>query len=186
MRSFVCITLPQELRVRLEKTAGGLRRSTTVRASWVPVDNFHITVQFLGEIDPMLTVELQRRLNERIGRHAPFDLTLDRISAFPSADRPRVLWGGGSATGAFTDLVRSISDGIAPLGFARERKPDVFHITLARLRGAADPRLVQTIREIDARMESVSIAVTSVTLMESRLTSRGARYSRLFDVPLRG
>ena len=90
MRSFVCITLPQELRVRLEKTAGGLRRSTTVRASWVPVDNFHITVQFLGEIDPMLTVELQRRLNERIGRHAPFDLTLDRISAFPSADRPRV------------------------------------------------------------------------------------------------
>ncbi len=186
MRSFVCITLPQELRLLMARTSSQLQRSTTVRASWVPVDNYHITVQFLGEIDPMLTVELQRRLDERIRPHASFDLTLDCISAFPSVDRPRVLWGGGSAAGAFADLVRSISDAIAPLGFPRERKPDVFHITLARLRGSADPRLVETIRAIDAQVEPVSIRVTNVTLMESRLTSRGARYSRLFDVPLRG
>ena len=186
MRSFVCITLPQELRLLMEQTASRLKRSTMVRASWVPVDNYHITVQFLGEIDPMLTVELQRRLGERVRLHAPFDLTLDRISAFPSVARPRVLWGGGSAAGAFAELVRSISDAISPLGFPRERKPDVFHVTLARLRGAADPRLVEAIREIDARVEPVSIRVTNITLMESRLTSRGARYSRLFDVPLRG
>ena len=166
MRAFFCIELKEEIHKLLGGLAADLRRTTTVRASWVPAANHHITVQFLGEIEPILTVDLQRMVVASIGNRPAFDVLLDRVSGFPTQDRPRVVWAGGMATDSFVKLVRAISDGIAPLGFPRERTPDVFHITLARLKGGVDPGLVRA--------------------MESRLTGYGPRYSPLFEVRLAG
>lgn len=186
MRAFLCITLGEEIRTLLKAFAGDLKSATTVRAAWVADENYHITLRFLGEIDPMLTIDLQRNLEATICGRPAFDVVVDRISAFPTTERPRVLWAGGAASGQFADLVCSVSDAIRPLGFPRERKPDVFHISLARLRGSADPGLVRSIGETSSRVEPAPIRVAAVTLMESRLTRSGARYDRLFEVPLHG
>ncbi|MBN1858992.1 RNA 2',3'-cyclic phosphodiesterase [Candidatus Bipolaricaulota bacterium] len=186
MRAFFCIVLQEEIRRLLGGIAGELRRSTNVRASWVSADNYHVTLQFLGEIDAMLAVDLQRKAEAAIGDQAAFDVLLDRVSGFPTADRPRVVWAGGSARGSFADLVRLISDAIVPLGFPRERESDVFHITLARLKGAADRELVRAISEASDRVAPIPVRVAGVTLMESRLTQRGVRYCPLFEIPLTG
>jgi len=186
MRAFLCVAVRAEIRSLLKGISDELRMSTASRASWVVAENYHVTVQFLGEIDPMLTVPLQRGLEASVSGQKAFDVMLDRISGFPSPERPRVLWAGGAASAAFGKLVCAVSQSTQLLGFPRERQPDVFHITLARIRGAADARLVKAIGELSHTTDPTPINVTGVTLMESRLTKHGAKYNRLFEVPLRG
>jgi len=160
-----------------------VRTATQMRASWVPPDNYHITLRFLGDMDPAIIVDLDRLCRDLAEDIEPFECTLDRVGAFPSMDRARVLWVGGEAPSAFQHLCRRLSDGLMELDFPRDKKQSVTHVTLARIKDRPDPRL----REIAMSIEPVSplvLAVDRIVLMESTLTPRGARYAPLFTTKL--
>ncbi len=185
MRTFLCIPIDSSLRAKLDELSQQARQRIPVRASWVRPENFHVTVRFLGEIDPMLTIDLEQSCRVATRDMTPFDLSIDRVGAFPSPSRPRVLWAGGKAPSSFCDLLSSLDHKLTTLGFPSGRPETVAHITLARIKGRTDPEIAQTIRSL-ADLPEWMLRADRLVLMESRLTAQGAIYTPLFTLPLGG
>ncbi len=185
MRAFFCIPSDEELSRRLSAVSADLRARMTARVSWVAEGNFHVTVRFLGEIEPMLAVELERMARRIAGEVPPFDLVIDRLGAFPTPERARVIWAGGKAPSEFTKLVSKVNQGLAEFGFPPDRKEAIAHITLGRVKERPDPRVPQALSELEQGLDSI-LHVDRLVLMESVLTPRGAVYNPLFSVSLTG
>jgi 2'-5' RNA ligase len=96
-----------------------------------------------------------------------------------------VLWVGSQAPEGFRALVESLNKSLADLGFPDEPKPAVAHATIARLKGAPDRGLGRIVEAMGALALRDSTP-DHVLLMQSELTSRGARYTPLFSVRISG
>lgn len=185
MRAFFGIPIQNQLRGTILETAEHLRSQTRMRASWVPQQNYHITLRFLGDIDPELSVDLDDLCRAVCKELEPFECIMDRVGAFPSADRARVVWVGGEAPPSFRRLSQALSDGLVDLGFPEARKESWVHVTLARIKDRPDPALPGLISELNP-IAPMKMTVDHIALMESTLTPQGAEYSPLFTTKLEG
>ena len=153
--------------------------------SWVAPENFHVTVKFLGSVEDTRVQSVIDALHTAVQGHAPFDLEVGGLGAFPSATRARVLWAG--ITGGIDPLAAlaaSVEDALAGLGFPREDRAFSPHITLARVRepGRA-PALAEALRDGSGHRFG-RVAVAETALMRSDLSPRGARYTPLASIAL--
>jgi 2'-5' RNA ligase len=173
MRLFFCVELPDAVRATLARSARPLQ--TRIRGgTWVSEENLHITLRFLGEVGEDLLPPL-RDLGQTVtsGLDA-FDLPLDRLGAFPSPTRARVLWVGATANSApFATLAQRIEEEVQALGFPPERKPVHPHVTLARLRIPQD--LASLIG--GTTLPDLRTRVDGLTLMQSELRPHGPLYT---------
>jgi len=183
MRAFFCLPVDSEVRAVVGAAAERIRRETRMAASWVDPANYHVTLRFLGDIDPALTVELRTLAERAVAACPPFALTIRAIGAFPSLERARVLWAGGEAPDGFRLLVKSLERALCDLGFPSEASPTVAHVTIARVKSAPDRRLPEIAKGLGS-LRLPDCMPRSVILMQSELASGGARYTPLFDVPI--
>jgi 2'-5' RNA ligase len=172
VRTFVAVFPPPEVRRKSLISARRLRPDDRVR--WARPENVHLTLKFLGEVREEAIEGLCAALGEVCAGHAPFGVTLAGLGAFPSARRARILW---ADVGAGSDRLRSLAAGIdsafAPLGFEREKRPYVPHLTLGRVRGRP------TSVDLPSDTEELEFVVRDVKLMESSLSTEGATYRTL-------
>jgi 2'-5' RNA ligase len=185
MRAFFCIPLEPDVAASIDRIARDVRDATDLRARWVRAENYHVTLRFLGDIDPLLTIDLERIARRVAGRLEPFTLTLDRLGSFPSVERARVLWIGGEAPPVFHGLISSLDHELRRLDFPPERKPSVAHVTLARIRGNPDPGF-RCILEGTHPSFGLKVRADRIALMESVLAPTGASYTPLFTTRFRG
>lgn len=184
----------------VEVSAPGLRRSLDGAQSalrrafgqpdpvkWVPVHQFHFTLKFLGEIAEEAAARALGALERAAAGRTPFAVSVAGLGAFPTLDRPSVLWAGVAAGGSeLQDLARAVEREMAADGFPPERKPFKPHLTLGRVReGARVPAAVPQLLEAQARQEFGQWRVERVVLMQSQLTPKGPIYSVYGLVPLR-
>jgi 2'-5' RNA ligase len=150
--------------------------------AWVGAANFHLTLKFLGGVEPARLDAVGAALAE-VGRaHVPFELEVRDLGAFPSRSRPRVVWAGvaDGATMAAT-LAADVDDALARLGFERESRAFSAHVTLGRVRvPRADPRLAEALRGGTYGRQGVD----HLSLVRSDLSPRGSRYTELAALPL--
>lgn len=131
-RLFVAVKLPREQRELLEKEAAAVSRELKF-AKWTHSEDYHITLQFLGDTPKENIPELLDSLKGISGKLAPFSLYLDDWGTFGPASAPRVLWAGISGElGKLKELQQSVVSATAPLGFIAEARAYHPHITLAR------------------------------------------------------
>jgi len=133
----------------------------------------------------MLTLDLTNLADELVAERKPFEIPLERVGAFPSFDRARVLWIGGDAPNAFVDLVGDLNARIARLGFKPERKATIAHVTIARVKGRPDERLGSIVRDLGP-LRSESVHVDRIVLMQSELAPGGAIYTPLAEARFGG
>ncbi|MEA3239080.1 MAG: RNA 2',3'-cyclic phosphodiesterase [Candidatus Bipolaricaulota bacterium] len=184
MRTFLCIPVDPNIRDQIASISQELRPQVDARASWVQPENYHVTVRFLGEIDPLLTVDLKGRCQSVTSEIPSFDIPLDQVGGFPSLDNPRVLWVGGKAPDPFLNLLSLLDSDLSQLGFPPGHPESIAHITLARIKGRVHTPLSQAIRQIS--QPAWTLHANRLVLMESRLTPRGAVYSPVFTLPFAG
>ncbi len=185
MRAFFCLPSDKRLSDELYAISADLRTRINTRVSWVTKRNFHVTIRFLGEINPMLTIDLERMARRIVAEIPPFDIEIDRLGAFPHPARARVIWAGGKASAGFTELVSKVNEGLSELGFPKDRTDPIAHITLGRVKGRPDPALPRILTELDDAV-NYPLHVNRLILMESTLTPRGAVYNPLFTLRLTG
>src|SRR4051812_7702294 len=105
MRLFTAIELDQSSRDRL---AGLISRLSAARGElrigWTAAEKLHLTLSFLGEADAARLPEIQAACGRAAGGLAPFAMTVKGCGAYPSPDRPRIVWAGIEAPAALTDL----------------------------------------------------------------------------------
>ena len=190
MRLFVGVELDDEVR-GAAAAAGERLREKLQRASpgfaarWIPPDNLHITLWFIGETSDERATAIAEALRAPFTIPA-FTLTLERCGAFPPSGPLRVLWIGAPAGGSsMGGLYGEVRDRLAPLGFTPERRPYTAHLTIARMKesGKASPRELRGILAEHPAACGATV-VRDVTLFRSRLSPRGAVYEPLLRVPL--
>lgn len=185
MRAFFCLPIDPRVAAAVDRIARWIRDATDMRASWVRSENYHVTVRFLGEIDPPFTGELEAAARRITRTLEPFDLSLEQVGCFPSVERARVLWIGGDAPPAYRGLASSLRYELSRLDVPPDRKPVVAHVTLARIKGRPDPSLAEVVRRCDVP-DDLATRADRLTLMESVLTPTGAVYTPLFTTPFGG
>ncbi|HEX4213771.1 MAG TPA: RNA 2',3'-cyclic phosphodiesterase [Candidatus Dormibacteraeota bacterium] len=132
VRTFVAVELPDPQRRRLAEYL----RDCSARISgfrWTPEDNLHLTLRFLGGLEPPTFERLRQRL-EAV-RHPSFDLGLSRLGTFGSGRRARVLWlGVGEGGEALQTLAGAVDEACGVIGLSPPDHPFTAHLTLARAR----------------------------------------------------
>jgi 2'-5' RNA ligase len=187
MRAFFCLELEPKLKEELDRITQKLRRGAPVKASWVRRENLHVTLKFLGEIEEELVPRLEAAAQEALSRSeitGPVEWELDRLGAFPSVERPRVIWvGPAREPEPLGQLALRLQEALQPLGFEPERDRFVTHITLGRIkeRGPSVEPLTRALRSFQPFHHPAR--ADGLTLMESLLTPQGATYTPVFRVP---
>jgi 2'-5' RNA ligase len=186
IRSFIAIEIPEALRQKLRDLLRQLR-GTGADVKWVRPEGIHVTLKFLGAVDPETLDAISQALRPVVGRFDPFDLKAQGIGGFPASRNPRVIWAGlTEAEGAASRLQREIDATAAGLGFPSEDRPFKPHLTLGRVRSPKGKTSLTQMIEGNAHLGLGSFRVEQVVLFRSDLRPEGAVYSRLQEFPLKG
>ena len=162
MRTFIAIELSQETREYLSKIQ---QQTQTVcrRGNYVPEDNFHITLHFLGEITAADIEPLKIAMFEAAQKNRAFELELGRIGFFPKG-RNGVLWAGLKKSSSMERLFFQLQKSLERQGFGRGKKGLSPHITLGR---EVEPQRGFSDVEKAVRVEGKPFVVDKISLMES-------------------
>ncbi|AZH26986.1 RNA 2',3'-cyclic phosphodiesterase [Haloplanus aerogenes] len=153
-----------------------------------PVDpeGAHVTLKFLGEVDPDRVDTIQGALTTAItdADVSPFEMVVGDFGVFPSLDYISVVWAGVREGGsALTRLHEAVERETTALGFDPEDHEFTPHVTLARMDDARGKEAVQrVVREADPTVGRMD--VTEVRLTKSTLTDDGPEYETVARFPL--
>jgi len=151
---------------------------------WVKSANVHYTLRFLGDLEPA-GVEAAKRAAVRAAQSVkPFRISLGAPGVFPDPRRPRVLWlGAHEGAAELTGLARGLETALGAEGFARADKPFAPHLTLGRVRDAADGPAVAK-RFLGGKFPGDAFDVRELVVVKSTLDPRGAHYEPIAAVAL--
>lgn len=182
LRVFVAFEIPSGIRAGLAAEVGELRRHLP-QSRWTRPEGWHLTLKFLGEVEPAVVARLETGLRRQLeGLRAP-EARLGGAGFFPTPANPRVAWVGGAVEGV-APVVEAVEAAAEAIGLARERRPWSVHLTIARLKGRWPRGAVEHLLDWGSRLEIAAFACREVVLFESTLAPGGAVYTALGKVPL--
>ena len=129
MRLFIAIPVPPDIRRAASDTAQKLRASGAT-GRFVPEENYHITLHFIGESDDL--VDIVDAIRDSVRGVRPFLLRLTEYGAFSSGSVRTGYVGVSDETGELNALYETLEDALWDRGFSRNRQRLVPHITLGR------------------------------------------------------
>jgi 2'-5' RNA ligase len=166
MRLFIAIELPEDVKRLL-----GRMRGDIPGARWVPVEQLHLTLSFLGEVDEETAKLLTKEL---AAIQAPgFALRFAGTGCFPGRNRPRVIWVGLEPEPLLNNLASLVRKAVLSCDIPQEDRPFSAHITLARLKFPAS-REVAAFIDQPQKQSIPPVAVREFILFQSRLMQQGA------------
>lgn len=189
LRAFIALEVPSGIHQAIEKKTAQLRaRLNASLVRWVPAENVHLTVKFLGDVSPANMEMLEQMLTQEVSQHQPFEMGFGGLGAFPNPKRPRVIWIGIQAPPGLAALQHGIEAATATLGYSDEKRPFSPHLTIGRVKqnvGSSGMQQIRTALEETQIGPLGTALVGAVHLFKSDLKPTGAVYTRLFSAPLK-
>jgi len=188
LRAFIAVEIPFEIRAAIGKAMAPLQTGIGSIVRWVPTDNMHLTLKFLGDVSPGSVEMLSQMLGAEADMFNCFDVGVGGLGSFPSLKRPRVIFIGIQAPPTLEALQRGIESASRRLGYESEARGFSAHLTIGRLRQNARATEQQALRRRleETRIDSLGTArVDSVHLYKSDLRPTGSLYTCLYSAPLR-
>lgn len=174
MRAFIAVNLNRRLKAEMKMIQQKLdSRSSGFR--WTSEQLLHITLKFLGEIEPSNLPSITEKLTAVGFNHAAFALSFAGVGVFPKTSKPRVIWigvqeGAVELTALARDIVKKLNkDG------SQDFKP---HVTIGRVKNNVNPDYPRKILKENWQLES-TLDVSSFYLMESILSPSGPVYRQV-------
>ena len=191
MRCFVAVDVGDAVRREVTHVVSTLTGKldavkTPPRVVWVKPAALHVTIRFLGEIEPADVERLQEVLAPAIPL-APFEIEWRGIGTFPNNKHPRALWigvvnGGAPLAQLEAEVSRRIAGGSAA---DLDDRPFLAHLTVGRVKmagaGVDWPKILQAVE-----VKRIKTVVDRVTLYRSELSRGGPHYTGLVSAPLIG
>jgi len=170
MRLFVALDLPWDLRQRIAALAGG----GLPGARWVPPENYHLTLRFIGETPGYRAEEIDIALAGLRAR--AFQLSLSGVGTFAKGGRSTALWLGVERNPQLDHLQNKIETALQRAGLEAERRRFQPHVTLARLDNVAEGKLVSYVQAHNL-FRTDPVPVTHFTLFSSQLGKEASVYT---------
>ncbi len=183
MRSFIAIELPETTKLSLAELQQEFKNcGTDIR--WVKPENIHLTLKFLGNIEEKNVSSIVKKIEGACNKYTAFSLEISGVGVFPNTKSPRVLWVGVIGNEVFNGLQQEIESGMASLGFQRENRKFIPHLTLGRFKSSQGKGALLDKIQLYENNRFGLIDVMSISLMRSDLSPAGARHTRIAEVSL--
>jgi 2'-5' RNA ligase len=176
-RLFTALEIPRDAAMSLSLLRGGLPG-----ARWIDVENHHLTLRFIGDVEGHIADEIANAL-DRVRRPA-FTLTLAGVGAF-GGKKPHSIWAGTSASPDMYALQAEIERICQRLGLPADPRKFTPHVTLARLRNTS-PVDVANYLSARGNFATLPFKVGRFVLMSSRDSIGGGPYVIEEAWPLQG
>ena len=172
-RLFVAVELPGDARAAIARAVDALAPPESFRRT--ATDQLHLTVLFLGAVEPERVSEIEERLAEVARTAVPSATALTGFGTFPSG-AARVLWVRlRDDDGHLAALAAATTDTLRDLVLTEDR-PFRAHVTVARARDRTRLRR----DALETAVEPVRFDVEELTLFRSHLAAPApARYEPL-------
>jgi len=188
LRTFIAIDIPTAIQKSIQLQINDLRKiigDSPVR--WVPVQNIHLTIKFLGDVSPADVDILTQIIPTEANSRPAFDIDINGLGSFPNSKRARVLLIRIQAPAELDALQAGIESACRKVGFKPESRHFNPHLTIGRVRRGVSSldqmKIHKALNEV--KIDSLGIArVDSVHLYKSELKPSGAVYTKLFSAPL--
>jgi len=187
MRAFIALPLSSDIKKRLGDLIKDLK-DQGIEGKWVPPENIHLTLKFLGNIKEETINDIEKILISLSEHVAPFEIALQGIGIFSSSGKPRVLWVGIKDEGGKVSFMqRWLQDRLASLGFAKEERSFKPHLTLARFKTISSKTIkrIHNLCKEKENMDFGKMKIDTVILYESILSSEGATYRQVKEIKLK-
>lgn len=176
IRLFVALALPNLVRERL-----ALIRAPLPGARWVPPENMHITLRFIGQVEPPMAEDVDAALSYIDA--ATFELRLVGLGTFGSRGRVRALWAGVEQTKLLDQLQAKIEAACGRAGLPPEGRKFHPHVTLARCKNVREAPAAEFAATYPG-FDLPAIVVDAFTLYSSQMGRSGAVYTPEAVYPL--
>jgi 2'-5' RNA ligase len=178
IRAFVAIRLSPEVDEAVEGFQTSLRKCGG-EISWTRRTAFHLTLRFLGNrVAPDVVRNMIDGLGAIASATSPFTVQVRGAGAFPSLNRPRVIW-IGMANEQLSRLAAEVEALSLKCGFAPERRRFTPHLTIGRVRNPSRNVTMREALEAAAERDFGSCLIASIALYRSHLSPHGATYETL-------
>ena len=167
MRLFIAIMLSDEIRKSVTAAMHDLKKQE-VRGNYVPIQNLHLTLAFIGE-----TRESEKvREALRSVKMKPFRMTMSEMGTFGD-----LLWVGIKGNQKIAGAAKSVRDALDAAGIPYDRKKFTPHITI--------------IRQMNGKWQQVpapkgEMVVTKLSLMKSTEKDGKPVYTEIDCLQLEG
>ena len=179
LRLFVAVEVPEEVRAALAEAVASVRERFP-KARWVPPQNQHVTLKFLGSTWPRLVGWVTETISGVAAREATFQTRVEDLGVFPNARRARVLWAGLDDGGRRLERLATGLDEALAREFEPEKRAFTPHLTIARF----DPPV--PLDPVDMRYGSEPFEVDRLVLFRSHLRRPAPVYEPLGTYRLDG
>jgi RNA 2',3'-cyclic 3'-phosphodiesterase len=183
IRGFIGVQIAPEVRARISEAIVQVAPGIS-GIRWVPEDNFHFTLKFLGAIEESQIESIGKALSEAIRPFRRFTINAKCLGVFPNLKRARILWVGLKGD-ELPALAKSVETVLEPFGFPRENRIFRPHLTVGRWRHPNGS--YQGLGDKLKRWNNVEFgesAIDEVILFQSVLKASGAVYRSLKAVRL--
>lgn len=174
MRVFIGVAFSDEVKSYLDRVKNIVILGSE-RGRFAETGLFHLTLKFLGEVSESELSDISAAMDEVAAKSGAFRLRFSHLGQFPSGSR-KIVWLGLEKSAPLDRLYGDLEEVLGQIGYAREAKPYVPHITFGR-----QVSLKRPIQELEALRESRSpdIPVDSITLFHSTRVNGELRYLRI-------
>lgn len=188
LRTFIAIEFAPQIQDAIGKQITALQQVMVPKAiRWVPKENLHLTLKFLGELSPSHLEFIRQAISQEAASISPFEIQAGGLGAFPTLRNPRVIWVGLHGPGELIDLHKGLDESIGRLGFPRDDRKFSPHLTIGRVHPSTGPVELKKIHEVLASRQLGNIGqckVDAIHLFKSDLTSSGAIYTKIYSANL--
>ncbi len=151
----------------------------------VSPDQLHVTLKFLGEAEAGLVPQITEIMRTASAGIEPIRMQVRGTGAFPNLSRIKVIWVGLEGAEPLASIATRLDSLLESLGFHRESRPWMPHMTVARVRSARGFDRVRRILETHKDELFAEVEISEIRLKKSVLTPSGPIYSDVGRVPLK-
>ena len=180
IRTFLALELPQTVRNKLSAHAeliSGHDKLQQIR--WLPKENYHLTLAFLGNVEYSFISSLQLKLEQLLSSKKTVPFRFLEITPFPFSGTPKIAAAMLEHSDELMQLQHNTAKCVRAFGISLERRRFTPHVTLGRLKSRSRKSIAFQPQQIF--LEGVS---EKVVIFQSELSPKGAVYTYLVGISL--
>lgn len=184
MRTFIALDFSEEVKLKMGSIQKKLRQNST-KGSWTYIDNFHITLKFLGTTNPQNLDDIKTIMGDIAKKNSPLKISLDNLGFFPGKDSIRVVWIDIKGdVEQLKGINYSVEKNLGSLGIKKESRQYMPHITLGR--SVVFDNTLYNVKDIFEKEKPYDFTINSISLMSSENIDNKRIYTPIATFKLAG